>query len=248
MKISIITVVYNSEKTIEEAIQSVLSQTYNNIEYIIIDGNSTDNTVSIINKYKSRLAYFSSEPDNGLYDAMNKGIAKCTGEIIAILNSDDLYESNEVISTVMSYFNSDLSLDILYGDLVYVKTNDVLKIVRRWKTEDYYDKFFDDGHVPPHPSLFLKRKIYKEAGVFNTRFNLAADYDFMLRVFKKFNFKSIYIQQIMIRMRLGGQTNKNITNIIKGNLQIIISWKENGLAFPWALMPKRVYRRLKQFL
>ena len=135
MKISIITVVYNNEKTIKDAIQSVLGQTYKNIEYVIIDGNSKDNTVNLIKEFKDQLGYFVSEKDNGLYDAMNKGIQACTGDVIGILNSDDLYQDLDVLTTVMEQFNNDPELDILYGDLVYVKSDDTNKVVRNWKSK-----------------------------------------------------------------------------------------------------------------
>lgn len=247
MKISVVTVVYNNEKTIEEAIRSVRSQTYPDIEHVIIDGGSVDNTVPIISSYKDSLGYFISEPDKGLYDAMNKGITKCTGDVIAILNSDDLYQDDSVLADVMARFNSDPELNIVYGDIVYVKADDTTKVVRNWKSKPYYDSFFDHGHVPPHPALFLRKKVYEEAGTFNTKYRLASDYDFMLRVFKKFNYNSLHIPRVMVRMRLGGETNKSIANIVKGNKEIIDSWKENDIQRPWWLMPIRMYRRFIQF-
>ncbi|MDO3642468.1 glycosyltransferase family 2 protein [Mucilaginibacter sp. L3T2-6] len=248
MKISIITVVYNNEKTIEDAISSVLSQNYKNIEYIIIDGNSTDNTPNIISKHLSNINNYISEADKGIYDAMNKGIMQATGEVIGILNSDDLYHDENVISDVMIHFNNDPDLDILYGDLVYVGNEDPEKIVRRWDSVRYHRHFFELGHVPPHPSLFVKSRIYKEAGLFNTKYALAADYEFMLRIFKKFNFKSLYIQRLIVKMRLGGATNKHLKNVIKGNQEILRAWKDNGFKAPFFLMPVRIIRRLMQFI
>ena len=152
MKISIITVVYNNEKTIQDAMQSVLGQTYKNIEYVIIDGSSKDNTVNLIKEYKDQLGHFVSEKDNGLYDAMNKGIQACTGDVIGILNSDDLYQDSQVIAAVMEEFKNDKVLDIVYGDLVYVKSNDTNTIVRNWKSKEYYKRFFENANVPPHPA------------------------------------------------------------------------------------------------
>ena len=248
MKISIITVVYNNEATIKQAIESVLNQTYPNIEYVIIDGNSKDNTVSIIEEYKNRLGYFISEPDKGLYDAMNKGIQAATGDVIGILNSDDLYQDSHVLSDIINQFNSDTDLDIVYGNLVYVKKEAVDQVVRNWKSKDYYAKFFDDGNVPPHPSLFLKKSVYQKVGLFDLEFKLAADYEFMFRVFKKYDFKSKYINRLIVKMRLGGETNKSLQNIINQNKEILRAWKQNGLKPPFRLMPLRIFKRLIQFI
>lgn len=246
MKISIITVCYNAEKTIRESILSVISQSYNDIEYIIIDGNSTDNTLQIINQYKYAIPIIISEPDNGIYDAMNKGIKKASGEIIGILNSDDTYPDSEVLKNVMSFFLKD-SPDILYGDLIYVKNNDINKIVRRWKSSPYSKNFFDHGNVPPHPALFVKSEVYREAGYFDLQYKLASDYEFMLRIFKKHQFKSVYINRLMVKMQLGGATNKSLKNIIKGNKEILKAWQNNDLKVPLLLMPIRIIKRLLQF-
>ena len=248
MKISIITVVYNNSKTIKSAIDSVLGQDYTDIEYIIIDGKSTDGTLEIVNNYGNKINRIVSEQDLGIYDAMNKGIALCTGEIIGILNSDDIYENNKVISTVMDTFKADASLDILYGDLVYVKNDNLNQVVRTWISENYYPSFFEDGNVPPHPSLFIKRKVYDYVGKFNINMRLAADYEFMLRLFKLHQYKSKYLNKLFVRMRLGGATNGTIKNIINGNLEILSAWKINHLSAPLTLMPKRIVKRLIQFV
>jgi len=248
MKVSIITVVYNNEKTIENAIQSVLAQSYRNIEYIIVDGNSTDNTKNIIELYKDRLGRYVSENDLGIYDAMNKGISMATGGIIGILNSDDLYSDDQVISDVVLRFNEMKSLKVLYGDLVYVDPENTSKVIRTWKSLPYYKKFFENGNVPPHPALFVKKEVYEECGLFNINYKLAADYDFMLRVFKRFGDHAEYIPRLMVRMRLGGATNRNFKNIIEGNREILDSWRSKGLKSPLLLMPLRLYKRLIQFL
>ena len=248
MKISIITVVYNNEVTIRQAIESVLNQSYPNIEYVIIDGNSKDDTVSIIEEYKNRLGYFICEPDKGLYDAMNKGIRAATGDVIGILNSDDLYQDLDVIIDVMQQFNNDPKLDILYGDLVYVKSDDTNKIVRNWKSKGYYEQFFENANVPPHPALFVKSKVYDESGLFDLQYKLAADYELMLRMFKKHNFNSKYFNRLIIKMRLGGATNQSFSNIVNQNKEILKSWKNNGLNAPFYLMPLRIFKRLSQFI
>jgi glycosyltransferase involved in cell wall biosynthesis len=247
MKISIITVVYNNERTIRDAIESVLSQSYKNIEYIIIDGGSTDNTIKIIEEYIDKIQKFISEKDNGIYDAMNKGLRLATGDVIGILNSDDLYADNTILNKVMNQFNFNNNLDILYGDLVYVKHDHINTIVRNWKTKTYYPKFFDNGDVPPHPSLFVSARVYQKAGYFKLKYRLAADYEFMLRIFKTYNFKVLYLPLVIVHMRLGGATNNSIKNILKGNYEILKSWKENSYSIPLLLIPKRIFKRLIQF-
>jgi len=247
MKLSIITVVYNNQQTITDAITSVLGQTYKNIEYIVIDGNSTDGTLDRIAPFRGEIQHFVSEKDEGIYDAMNKGLSLATGDVIGILNSDDIYADHEVLARVMSAFEFDQHLDLVYGDLVYVKPDNLTNVVRYWQSAPYYDRFFSDGHVPPHPSLFVKRKVYQEAGLFNTTMHLAADYELMLRVFKKYDFKSKYIASVFVKMRLGGSTNKNWKNIIKGNKEILKAWKINNLSVPILLMPYRIIKRLAQF-
>lgn len=248
MKISIITVVFNNEKTIKMAIESVLSQSYFNIEYIIIDGGSTDKTVNIIKEYIDQVDYFNSEKDNGIYDAMNKGVKAATGDVIGILNSDDLYQDINVLETVMNQFNQEPSIDIIYGDLVYVKSDNLEKIVRNWKSKSYYSNFFENGNVPPHPSLFVKKSVYEKAGLFNSDFKLAADYEFMLRIFKKNSFNSKYINRVMVKMRLGGATNQSFSNVKRQNLEILKAWKHNELKVPFLLMVFRFCKRLIQFI
>ena len=247
MKISIITVVFNNEKTISTAIESVLNQTYPDVEYIIIDGNSTDGTLSRINRYASSIDKIVSEPDQGTYDAMNKGIRLATGEVIGILNSDDVYADDDVLTDLMNAFE-DTSTDIVYGNLVYVKSDDLNQVVRTWKSENYYPGFFEDGHVPPHPSLFIRRKVYDTVGHFNKTMRLAADYEFMLRLFKLYNFKSKYLNRLFVKMRLGGATNGSFRNIVDGNREILKAWQLNQLKAPILLMPKRLLKRLIQYL
>ena len=247
MKISIITVVYNNEKTINEAIESVLNQNYDDIEYIIIDGGSNDGTLDKISSYKDKLSYFISEKDNGLYDAMNKGIKAAKGEVVGILNSDDLYQDLDVISDVMKHFINDKNIDILYGDLVYVKNNDITTIVRNWKSKSYYRNFFENANVPPHPSLFLRKKVYEEVGLFDLEYKIAADYELMLRIFKKYNFNSKYINRLIVRMRLGGASNESFSSIIKQNREVLSAWKQNNLKSPFYLMPLRIVRKVAQY-
>ena len=247
MKISIITAAYNSEKTIRDTLENVKNQMYKDIEHIIIDGASKDNTLAIVAEYP-HVKKVISEKDKGIYDAMNKGIQIATGDVIGILNSDDLYQDSTVIQQVMDQFIQNPTLDIIYGDLVYVKSDNVNKVVRNWKSNSYHNNFFDNGNVPPHPSLFVKKRIYEEAGFFNLDFKLAADYEFMLRIFKKHNFKSKYLNKVIVKMRLGGATNQSISNIKKQNIEILKAWEHNQLESPFLLMPLRIIKRLIQFI
>ena len=162
MKISLITVVYNNEDSVEDAINSVLSQNYDDIEFIVVDGKSKDGTLDIIDSYSDRINKFISEKDRSNYDAYNKGLKLATGDVIGFLNSDDLYNDNNVISLVMNHFKKNKNLDMIYGDIQYVKKDNVDKVIRKWKSKKMYDKFFHDGNVPPHPSLFVKKEIYEK--------------------------------------------------------------------------------------
>jgi glycosyltransferase len=230
--------------TIRDTIESVLKQDNYDIEYIIIDGNSNDMTLSIINEYN--ISKVVSETDLGLYDAMNKGIKLATGEIIGLLNSDDLYNSSDIITLIVNKFKNDVSLDILYSDLVYVSKNNTNKIIRKWISKSYYPLFFENANVPPHPTVFLRNNVYKVAGLFNTNYIFASDYDFLLRIFKKYNFKSYYLNMVTIRMRLGGLTNNSIQNILIQNIEIIKTWKENGLKLPFLFLFQKFIIKLKQ--
>lgn len=248
MKLSIITVVYNNHNTILDAINSVYKQSYSNIEYIIIDGGSTDGTLELIKENSDKVTRFISEKDDGIYDAMNKGISLASGDVIGILNSDDFYFDQNVLFDVAREFLLDPELDILYGDIVYVNQENTNLIERKWISSEYYTSYFEDGNVPPHPSLFLNRKVYEKVGFFNLHYKLASDYDFMFRAFKKFDFKSKYLNRMIVKMRLGGTTNSSWRNIYNGNLEILESWKNNGFEVPYFFMFKKFYKRIIQFI
>ena len=247
MKISIITPTFNSSKTIIDTLNSINNQSYNNIEHIVIDGKSTDNTLEICRKL-SPTSILISEFDNGIYDAMNKGIKIASGDIVAILNSDDFYENNFIIEKVVNYFKSDNSLDILYGNLIYISSKDKNIIVREWISEPYYDNFFENSNVPPHPSLFLKKDVYSKIGLFNLNYKLASDYEFMFRMFKLYRFNSLYINTNIVMMRLGGATSKNIGNIVRQNIEIYNCWINHGFKFPYNFFIKKLYNRINQFI
>lgn len=227
-KVSIITACLNNAATIETTIRSVLTQDYPNIEYIIIDGASIDGTQDIITKHKDKLGTFVSEKDKGIYDAMNKGLAKATGDIVGFLHADDFYPASNVISNIVKTFEKE-GCDSVYGDLQYVDRQNPDKVFRNWKSEPYYDGIFLKGFMPPHPTFFLKRKCYEQYGNYNTTFVLAADYELMLRMLHRYKLKAIYIPEVLVKMRTGGASNKSLGNRIKANMEDRKAWKINGL-------------------
>ena len=227
-KISIITVCFNSSNTIEGTIQSVISQNYTNIEYIIVDGLSTDNTLKIVEKYKNKISKLISEKDNGIYYAINKGIAASTGEIVAILHADDFYANENVISDVVGAFEKK-NVDAVYGDLQYVDQLDTNKIKRNWISKKYNKSNFLKGWMPPHPSFFVKRECYNKYGVFNTVLKSAGDYELMLRFLYKNNCSVDYIPQVLVKMRVGGKSNVSILNRIIANREDKKAWEINNL-------------------
>jgi glycosyltransferase involved in cell wall biosynthesis len=228
LKVSIITITYNSESTLVETIDSVLSQTYKDIEYIIIDGASTDDTVSIIHSYKDKITKFVSEKDNGLYHALNKGIAMATGYIIGVLHSDDFYINHHTVENVVNTFKSHHA-DAVYADLFYVDKEDTSKVHRKWKSGQYKHGMFMNGWMPPHPTFFVKRSVYEKYGSFNLDLVSAADYELMLRFIHKHKIKLAYLPEFIIKMRVGGKSNVSIKNRIRANKEDKKAWKMNGL-------------------
>ena len=247
MKISIITVCYNSGKTIEDTFKSVQSQSYKDIEYIVIDGGSKDNTLELINQYKEIIDYSVSEKDNGLYDAMNKGIEKATGDVIGFLNSDELFCDDMAVEKVMNVFNENSKIDSVYADIYYVDQNNTDKIVRKWITGK--QKTFKKGWHPAHPTLYIKKKVYNQYGGFNLKFKLASDFEIMLRFIEKYKISTIYLPEPLIKMRLGGETNKSVENIFRQNKECIKAFKDNDLKVNSVMYPfYRIIPKFFQFL
>lgn len=248
MKISIITASYNSAQTIEDTIKSVLGQTYSDIEYIIIDGASTDGTLEIIKKYQTRgKIKLVSEPDKGLYDAMNKGIALATGDVIGIINSDDFYKHSRVIEKIAAVFKNN-DYDAVYADLEFIENNNPNKIVRTWIAGKYQEKKLNNGWVMPHPTLFIKKNIYNQYGYFKTNFKIAADYELMLRLLKIHKIKIAYLPEIIISMRNGGVSTRNLGQRKKGWQELKQAWTENNLPLPLLLVVRRILFKIKQYL
>ncbi len=228
MKVSIITITYNSESTLIDTIDSVLNQTYKDIEYIVIDGKSTDSTVSIIHSYKDKISKFISEKDNGLYDALNKGIAMATGDIVGVLHSDDFYTNHQVIEKVVQTFKLNQA-DAVYANLFYVDKTNVNKIIRKWTSGKYKHGMFVNGWMPPHPTFFVRRHCYEKYGSFNLDLVSAADYELMLRFVHKHQIKLAYLPEFIIKMRAGGLSNASLSNRIRANKEDRKAWLMNGL-------------------
>ena len=245
-KISIITVAFNSAKTIKGTIESIISQDYNNIEYLIIDGGSKDGTMEIVKSYAEHVKYVVSEPDNGIYDAMNKGIRAATGDVIGILNSDDFYPNSFVLSNVTKLFQK-YSCDAVYGDLVYVKANDINKIKRYWQAGEYSTSKIKNGWMLPHPTFFVKKKIYIRYGLYDTDLKSAADYEMILKLLYKHNISVHYLPMILVNMRMGGESNKSFWNRLKANKQDSLAWTKNQLNKPMFVRLKKPLQKLKQF-
>ena len=245
-KISIITVSYNSEKTIEDTIQSVVNQTYSDIEYIIVDGLSKDNTMQIVNKYQDKITKVLSEKDKGIFDAFNKGVKLATGDVIGILNSDDFYVDNNVIADVAQKF-IDTKTDSVYGDLVYVDPVNTNKIMRYWKSKPYRKRLFDFGWMPPHPTFFCKKKLYDNYGDFNTWMKISNDYEIVLRFLYRYNAAAEYIPRVLIKMRAGGNSNGSLKKRYIANREDRMSWEINGLVAPIFSMYLKPLQKIGQF-
>ncbi len=246
MKVSIITVCFNSEKTIEDTIRSVLEQDHLDIEYIIIDAVSTDETLKIVNKYKDQIAIIVSEKDKGLYDGINKGIKLASGDIIGLLHSDDIYYNSSVISKVVSLFKQQQT-DSVYADLLYVDKLDVNKVIRYWKSKPYKKGLFYKGWMPPHPTFFVKKEIYKRLGGFNLSLKSASDYELMLRFIHKYKISTSYLPEVIIKMRVGGKSNLSLSNRFKANLEDRKAWQMNGMKPGMFTLIQKPLSKLSQF-
>lgn len=245
MLVSIITVSFNAAATIRDTIESVLGQQQVALEYIVIDGGSTDDTTSIVSAYGSRISHFVSEPDKGIYDAMNKGIALASGDIIGILNADDVYAADNVLSQVVSCFGK--GVDAVYADLVYVDQQNTAKIKRTWISGTYTEGAFEQGWMPPHPTFFVRRSVYEQHGVYTLALTSAADYEFMLRVIHKHKIALAYLNTVTTKMRAGGTSNASIRNRLNANREDRLAWTMNGLKPGWLTLIKKPLSKLGQF-
>ncbi|WP_306640453.1 glycosyltransferase family 2 protein [Sanyastnella coralliicola] len=247
MKVSIITIAWNSAETIEDTIKSVIAQDYPDIEYIVVDGASKDDTMKIVERHRDGIAKVVSEPDKGIYDAMNKGVKLATGDVIGILNSDDFYADEKVISEVVARFKETGS-DGLYADLTYVNRDQTDKVIRYWKAGEYKPGLFRKGWMPPHPTFFVKKTCYDQFGIYSLELRSAADYELMLRFIHKNEISVTYLPRVITRMREGGESNVTLKNRIRANKEDRRAWKMNGLTPGAFTLIRKPLSKLSQFI
>ena len=245
MKISVITVCYNSENTIEKTIKSVLDQKLKDIEYIIIDGNSKDRTIDIVNKYKSKIFKIISAEDKGIYDAINKGIHVASGDIISILHSDDVYYNNDVLLNVMELFKKENKVDCVIGNTMMVKDN---KILRKYSSKSFKNWMMYFGISPPHPSTFLKKKVYDKFGLYKLNYNIAGDFEFFLRIFYINNVNFKQVDSPYVKMQYGGKSTNSLKSNLISSKEIVKSFKENNLYNNYFFILLRIPIKLLQFI
>jgi len=248
MKISIITSTFNSEKYINDCLNSVAMQTYEDIEHIIIDGMSSDRTLKIISKHSYKPAKVISEEDQGIYDALNKGIKNATGSIIGFLHSDDIFENEYVIEELVSAFEESNS-DLVYGNILHVHQENTKKIFRTWNTLPFKKDLLQEGWMPPHNGLFVKRRIFLKHGVYNINFKIAADYEWILRVFSKDSVKATYIDKLILRQRIGGKSNGSLLKIVQVMIEDYKALRsnQNGLVESVKILTRKKLSKLDQF-
>lgn len=246
MKVSIITVTYNSAKYVDDCINSIIRQNYKNIEYIIVDGNSTDGTLDIIKKYSSNIYKWISEEDNGMYDALNKGMQLATGDVIGILNSDDVLASADIISEIVNCFQKN-NVDSLYGDLVYVDPFDLQKVLRFWKGLPYDRRRFTYGWMPAHPTFYIRRELIEKFGGYESHYFTAADFEFMARYLYRFKISSYYLPKLIVKMRAGGASNESFTGRLKANRRDYLAMKKNKIPFPLIVSILKPLIKMPQF-
>ena len=249
MKISIITVTHNPGLVLLDCLNSVASQKYKNIEHIIVDNVSTDVTIPLLNSRRDQFGFLISEKDQGIYEAMNKGLKIATGDIIGFLNSDDFYASNNVLSRVVAIFKDNSSLDACYADLIYVDPINTNKIIRFWQSSKFVSGLFAKGWCPPHPTFFVRRSVYERFGNFDLNYYIASDVELMMRFLEVQKINARYIPELWIKMRLGGITNKNFKNILIQNKEVLHALKNHNLSVNWiSFFIYKIINRGLQFL
>jgi glycosyltransferase involved in cell wall biosynthesis len=243
---SIITVVRNRADTIADTIASVAAQRHPAVAHLVIDGASTDGTLEVIGPYRDRLAQVVSEPDRGIYDAMNKGLRAAAGDVIGFLNADDVYADDRVLGDVAALFE-DTDVEAVYGDLVYVSADDPSKVVRFWKSRDYRPGLFRTGWMPAHPTFFARRSVYERYGGFDLSYRLQSDFDLTMRLLEVHRIRSRYLPRVLTRMRIGGATNNSVRNVIRGNLEAYRACRKNAPGVTPFFLVRKVLSRVPQY-
>lgn len=246
MKFSIVTAVFNRQATVAQAVQSLQAQSYVEFEHLIQDGGSTDGTLQVLQDTSDERTHLVSEADSGIYDAINKGIARATGDVIGLMHSDDYYATDHVLAWVEDAF-SDPRVEGVYGDLQYVSATDTSKVIRHWASGQYVPKNLSKGWMPPHPTLYLRREIFEKWGTYDTSFDIAADYDAMMRYLVKGGIKLAYIPKVLVKMRVGGESNRSIARIVKKSREDYRAMKRNGIGGFGTLVRKNT-SKIGQFL
>jgi len=248
VNITVITVSYNSAATIAATVCSVASQSHYDVEYLVIDGASTDTTLALLDDQREHLVALVSEPDDGIYDAMNKGIKLAKGDVIGFLNSDDFYASSDVLSRVARVFEEDLSIDACYADLIYTDQIDTSRTVRYWESNDYVPGAFSKGWCPPHPTFFVRRSVYERFGSFDLTYRIASDVELMMRFLEVHKIRVRYVPEVWVKMRMGGTTNKSLKNIWEQNQEVLHALRSHGLSSnPIRFFGHKLLSRGKQF-
>jgi glycosyltransferase involved in cell wall biosynthesis len=229
MKVSIVTVCYNSEATIRDTIESVLAQSYPDIEYIVVDGASSDRTMAIVDEYKDRIASAISEPDKGIYDAMNKGIKLATGDVVGILNSDDFYQNNDVVQDVVCQFHACLAADIVFGDVVFVEPDNLGKIIRYYRSGHFRPWKLRFGWMPAHTATFIKMRVYDLVGLYSLEFKISSDYEMFVRLLLVHKLCFSRIDKVLVRMRTGGVSTAGIKSSLLLNKEIVKACRKNSI-------------------
>lgn len=246
MKVSIITATYNSAATVADTLASVQRQTYANVEHIVVDGKSSDDTLQIVSR-AGHTGPVVSERDYGIYDAMNKGIQLTHGDIVGILNSDDFYAHEKVLEEVVALFEK-TGCDAVYGDLIFVHPDNPKKVLRKWIAGGYDNSLFLKGWMPPHPTFFVRREMYERFGNFNIILKSSADYELLLRMMFMHKISVAYLPDVLVHMRSGGQSTKSLRNRIKAHKEDYIAWSINNLTPKWYTLLLKPVRKIKQFL
>ncbi|HHR6039176.1 TPA: glycosyltransferase family 2 protein [Providencia alcalifaciens] len=246
MKVSIITATYNSSQTILDTIKSLEEQTYSNIEYIIIDGMSKDNTLDLIKENCTKVSLIISEPDKGIYDALNKGISASTGDIVGFLHSDDIFAYPEAIEDLVKTLEINQS-QAVYADLEYVSKENIKNVIRKWTSGYYKYSNLKKGWMPPHPTFYMKRELYNIYGNFNTNFKISADYDSLLRYLWSNKVSISYLPKVVTKMRIGGASNRSFMNVLKKTKEDIQALKNNNISWFYPVIMKNI-SKLPQFI